>query len=159
VIQDIGGGVRVAYCHLSRTSVRVGQQVREGQQLGAVGTTGNSTGPHLHIEARTSPFGYNNRITDPTRFFGPGGGPSGGPVTYLSKLRFGQKDSDSVRNLQRALNSHLGIRLPVVGNYGPATDEAVRRCQRLHGLGNDPAGRSSVGPRQAAHLNLPGVRP
>ena len=51
--------------HLSRTTVRRGQSVREGQQIGNVGTTGNSTGPHAHVETRVSPFGYNNRIVNP----------------------------------------------------------------------------------------------
>jgi murein DD-endopeptidase MepM/ murein hydrolase activator NlpD len=46
------GGVETFYAHLSATSVRVGQQVETGEQVGAVGTTGNSTGPHLHLEVR-----------------------------------------------------------------------------------------------------------
>lgn len=40
------------YGHLSRTSVRCGQQVDVGAQIGAVGNTGNSSGPHLHFEVR-----------------------------------------------------------------------------------------------------------
>lgn len=162
VIIDHGGGYRAAYCHLSRTHVSRGQRVSEGQQIGAVGTTGNSTGPHLHVEVRTSPWRYNNRIINPVQFFGSGGGSPAGAVTYLSKLRAGQKDSDSVRNLQRALNAHKmanGKTLPITGIYGPQTDAEVRLCQRLHGFGNDPVGKSSVGPKQAAHLGLPGVRP
>jgi hypothetical protein len=77
-----------------------------------------------------------------------------GPV-YLSKLIFGQKDSDSVRRLQLHLNAHPldgGQTLPIVGNYGPDTDNEVRLCQVQHGYGADPAGSSSVGPNQAAHL-------
>jgi murein DD-endopeptidase MepM/ murein hydrolase activator NlpD len=46
------GGAESFYGHLSSTSVRVGQQVRAGEQVGEVGTTGNSTGPHLHLEVR-----------------------------------------------------------------------------------------------------------
>jgi hypothetical protein len=46
------GGVETYYGHLSHTSVHVGQKVRTGQQVGAVGSTGNSTGPHLHLEVR-----------------------------------------------------------------------------------------------------------
>ncbi|WP_225830106.1 peptidoglycan DD-metalloendopeptidase family protein [Streptomyces sp. NK08204] len=38
------------YCHLSQRQVKAGQKVSAGQQLGRVGTTGNSTGPHLHFE-------------------------------------------------------------------------------------------------------------
>ncbi|MGK5728984.1 peptidoglycan DD-metalloendopeptidase family protein [Streptomyces sp. URMC 124] len=43
------------YAHLAATFVAPGQQVRAGQWIGLSGTTGNSTGPHLHFEIRTSP--------------------------------------------------------------------------------------------------------
>jgi murein DD-endopeptidase MepM/ murein hydrolase activator NlpD len=44
------GGHYTRYLHLSRRVVREGQRVRGGQRLGAVGTSGNVTGPHLHFE-------------------------------------------------------------------------------------------------------------
>lgn len=74
---------------------------------------------------------------------------------YLSKLTFGQEDSDSVKRLQLHLNDHPledGEELPITGNYGEQTDEEVRLCQGQHGFGSDPVGGSSVGPSQAAHL-------
>ncbi|GGV07165.1 hypothetical protein GCM10010260_51050 [Streptomyces filipinensis] len=43
------------YCHLSQRQVTAGQKVSAGQQLGRVGTTGNSTGPHLHFEMSKGP--------------------------------------------------------------------------------------------------------
>ena len=48
----------VLYAHLSSRWVRAGQRVRRGQTLGLSGSTGNSTGPHLHAEQRHSPYGY-----------------------------------------------------------------------------------------------------
>jgi len=43
-------GTETIYGHLSKVSVTAGQSVTRGQQIGAVGSTGNSTGPHLHFE-------------------------------------------------------------------------------------------------------------
>lgn len=45
-----GNGYATAYAHLSRIGVKAGQRIRQGQIIGAVGSTGRSTGPHLHYE-------------------------------------------------------------------------------------------------------------
>jgi murein DD-endopeptidase MepM/ murein hydrolase activator NlpD len=56
-------GTEIWYCHQSSMNVSVGETVEPGDQIGAVGTTGNTTGPHLHLEVRpgggdpTSPLG------------------------------------------------------------------------------------------------------
>jgi murein DD-endopeptidase MepM/ murein hydrolase activator NlpD len=57
---DHGGGLETRYGHLSRLSVQPGQQVRKGEVVGFVGSTGRSTGPHLHYEIRE-----NGRAIDP----------------------------------------------------------------------------------------------
>ncbi len=52
VIVNHGNGYMTYYAHLSKIFVRVGDAVGRGQQIGAVGSTGHSTGPHLHFEVR-----------------------------------------------------------------------------------------------------------
>lgn len=46
----LGDGTQIWYCHQSRITVTVGQKVQPGQVIGYSGNTGNTTGPHLHIE-------------------------------------------------------------------------------------------------------------
>ncbi|MEU9996463.1 transglycosylase family protein [Streptomyces sp. NPDC050848] len=58
------------YAHLSQIDVQTGQQVTVGAQIGLSGSTGNSSGPHLHFETRTSP-GYGSDID---------------PISYLRNL-------------------------------------------------------------------------
>ncbi len=63
VIVDHGGGLATLYGHCSRLAVTKGQTVTQGQVIGYVGSTGLSTGPHLHFEVRR-----NGRHTNPKPF-------------------------------------------------------------------------------------------
>lgn len=58
---------RVLYCHLKETKVKTGYPIMEGEVIGIEGNTGNSTGAHLHLEVRVSPYNYKNNI-DPVKY-------------------------------------------------------------------------------------------
>ena len=64
---DHGNGLATRYAHLSRIFVKEGQVVTPGQALGAVGSTGRSTGPHLHFEVLRD-----GQFVDPQRFLALG---------------------------------------------------------------------------------------
>jgi murein DD-endopeptidase MepM/ murein hydrolase activator NlpD len=64
---DHGNGLITRYAHLSDIGVKVGQRVRAGHIIGKVGSTGRSTGPHLHYETRVS-----GDAVDPRRFLRAG---------------------------------------------------------------------------------------
>jgi murein DD-endopeptidase MepM/ murein hydrolase activator NlpD len=64
---DHGNGLSTRYGHLSEINVRVGEVVKIGQVIGAVGSTGRSTGPHLHYETRIE-----GEAVDPQKFLRAG---------------------------------------------------------------------------------------
>jgi murein DD-endopeptidase MepM/ murein hydrolase activator NlpD len=64
---DHGNGLATRYGHLSEIDVSVGQTVKLGQVVGRLGSTGRSTGPHLHYETRVE-----GDAVDPTKFLRAG---------------------------------------------------------------------------------------
>jgi len=64
---DHGNGLSTRYGHLSEINVKVGDQIKIGQVIGEVGSTGRSTGPHLHYETR-----IDGEAVDPQKFLRAG---------------------------------------------------------------------------------------
>lgn len=92
VLIDHGKGVYTYYAHLGSIAVKKNQKVRKGQHIAAVGNTGRSTGPHLHLEVRVV-----NTMYNPIAYFSPG---------ELSGTRLAKRFSDSPMGPVRA---HWGI--------------------------------------------------
>ena len=63
VVIDHGSGYQTYYAHLSRFAILPGEEVRQGQVIGYVGSSGRATGAHLHYEVR-----FNGTPRNPSRF-------------------------------------------------------------------------------------------
>lgn len=61
IVLDHGYGIKTRYGHLAELFVKAGDKVKRGEQVGSVGTTGRSTGPHLHYEVRVNGIPQNPR--------------------------------------------------------------------------------------------------
>ncbi len=62
---DHGNGLSTRYGHLSKIEIQVGDTIQRGQLLGLIGSTGRSTGPHLHYELRLNDKSINPRVLLP----------------------------------------------------------------------------------------------
>jgi murein DD-endopeptidase MepM/ murein hydrolase activator NlpD len=128
VIVEDTHGHRTAHCHLSKKSVSSGDFVHAGQELGKVGSTGNVTGPHCHVEERVAPFTYASHVKpsyedEPERI----------DLSDLLKAIEAGKKSSLIEKLQQHLKDH-GRKVSVDGWWGPETKKAVQWVQ-VHVLG------------------------
>ena len=112
---DHGGGLGTGYGHMSRTAVRDGARVWAGQVIGYVGSTGLSTGPHLHFEAYRG-----GRTVNPTS------------VRFVSRPQIDGKERD---DFKRRMNALLGVApgaaLEDIARSEDEQAEAQREIDRL----------------------------
>lgn len=101
IVINHGYGYRTRYAHLSTMEVSEGMKVQRGQRIGAVGSTGKSTGPHLHYEVE-----YMKRKVNPMRY-----------------MDF-QMPLDEYRALTEIRNAELAI------NKKPSTTDLLRRRRK-----------------------------
>jgi len=143
------------YCHMSKPEVKKGQKVSVGTQLGLSGNTGNSTGPHLHLETRIAPFRYGNDVSNPwiqdpktidpkapsNRKVGivkkavavvtPAKQPAAKTV-YMHSFVDGAMNDD-IKLVQSALIDIVGAKIPTSGKLDKKTRDAYKLWQ--HKLG------------------------
>jgi murein DD-endopeptidase MepM/ murein hydrolase activator NlpD len=156
VIAYVVNGVKYEdwYCHLSRVTVVKGQAVKAGEKVALSGNTGNSTGPHLHLETRIAPFKYGNDVAHPVLDLAgivDPMAPAERKVTVLQKVtapltpsvpkankvvNFAELlrgDVDDVKLVQAALVDIVGATFTPNGKFGPQTTEAYKKWQRSLG--------------------------
>lgn len=114
---------RILYCHLNVASVCIGQRVKEGDVIGIEGSTGNSTGSHLHLEIRKSPYTSKSTID---------------PIEYIEqKFRY-----KKVNNNLHILEMHKSIFKILDWNKGKRTVSIKNYCN----AGFFAAGRTTTEP-------------
>ena len=100
VVVQHNGQQATVYAHLSRMQVKRGQSIKQGDVIGAVGTTGLSTGPHLHFE-----FRVNGRHVDPLTLAQQG---SAEPISSALRPQFNQRAQVARSQLMAAAQMRQG---------------------------------------------------
>lgn len=125
---DYGGGVVVSYAHMDGFDVKPGAIVKPGAQLGRVGSTGNSTGPHVHMVVRVNgervdPSKFNGEIGGSISASGTGANPEARAQRHdLGKLLANVDAMDLPFEEEKALKQEIERRV--------STDEALRRREQ-----------------------------
>jgi murein DD-endopeptidase MepM/ murein hydrolase activator NlpD len=110
-----GGGLSTRYCHMSRMAVSGGQQVRRGQVIGYVGSTGLSTGPHLHYEMYRG-----GRVINPAS------------VQFVTRAELsGTELIDFRRQLLRLKEVEVGAALKDLAPLASEAPEPVREIEKV----------------------------
>ncbi len=110
-----GGGLTTRYCHMSQMAVRPGQQVRRGQVIGYVGSTGLSTGSHLHYEMYRG-----GRVINPTS------------VAFVTRSELNGTDLiDFRRQLIRLKEIETGAALKELAPMPSEVKEPVREIEKV----------------------------
>lgn len=109
-------GYETVYAHLASISVRLGERVSQGQKIGMKGTTGNSTGMHLHFEM--SRGRWNNRYTTNVD-----------PLPFIS--------DPEIATVQEVLKELGYYKKAIDGIHGSGSIAAVKAFQKKSGLGAD----------------------
>lgn len=113
-LQHVYGGktIHTIYAHMSKLLVKVGQQVKQGQQIGVMGSSGRVSGKHLHFEIHLGPFTT-------------AGTYAVDPLHYIS--------DPHTKEIQGLLVK-AGYSIAVDGIEGPATEKAITDFQKKNGL-------------------------
>ncbi|MFC0625743.1 peptidoglycan DD-metalloendopeptidase family protein [Kribbella deserti] len=137
---DHGNGLETLYAHLSSVAVSPGSTVAPGQVIGAVGSEGNSTGPHLHFEVHSGGDAVN-----PMPFLATGGLSNGGtsfgngliPLSELCVVANGHRlrcdAAQGFKALSAAYQAHFGRKLCMTDSYR-SYDAQVSLYQRKPSL-------------------------
>lgn len=112
---DHGNDLRTLYAHASRMDVKPGDLVKRGQKIGAVGTTGRSTGPHLHFEVHLKGVPQN-----PAKFLA-----SLKPGSPLAPLASGRSERSEAQVNVRALAESAQAIKPTARETGAGTSVAA----------------------------------